>query len=96
MIPAHFGIRTDRYKLIFFYGCTPTGGNKTPAAWELYDLKNDPSEMQNQYANPEYAEVVAELKAELKELRTELDETDEAYPELQQIINANWSYASSG
>jgi len=90
-VPAHFGIRTERYKLVFFYGCTPTGGNKTPTAWELYDLKNDPAEMQNQYANPEYAEVVTELKAELKRQRAELNETDEAYPELQQIIETNWN-----
>ena len=89
-VPAHFGIRTDRYKLIFFYGCTPTGGEKTPVAWELYDLKNDPREMRNQYANPEYAEVVAELKAELISQRTSLNETDKEYPELQEIIDANW------
>lgn len=90
-VPAHFGIRTERYKLIYFYGCTPTGDNRTPAAWELYDLKNDPSEMKNQYANPVYVDVIAELEAELKKQRAELDETDEAYPELQQIINANWN-----
>ena len=55
-VPAHFGIRTERYKLIFFYGCTPTGEAKTPAAWEFYDLENDPCEMHNQYANAEYAD----------------------------------------
>ncbi len=33
--PAHFGVRSDRYKLIFFYGSTPSGGNRTPAAWEF-------------------------------------------------------------
>jgi uncharacterized sulfatase len=35
--------------------------------------------------------VPAELKAELKKQRVELNETDEAYPELQQIIDANWN-----
>ena len=25
--PAHFGLRTDRYKLIFFYGCDFTSEN---------------------------------------------------------------------
>ena len=90
-VPAHLGIRTERYKLIFFYGSTPAGDKRTPVAWELYDLKNDPYEMQNQYANPTYAEVVAELKAELRRQRTDLDETDAAYPEVQQIIEANWN-----
>lgn len=88
---AHFGIRTERYKLIFFYGSTPTGDSKTPAAWELYDLKNDPWEMRNQYHHSKYAEVVAELKAELRKQRASLNETDAAYPELQKIIDVNWN-----
>ena len=88
-VPAHFGIRTERYKLIFFYGCTPLGGAKTPAAWELYDLKNDPSEMHNQYANPEYAEVVAGLKRQLWKTRVALNETDHNYPNVQEIINVH-------
>ncbi|MBT3274838.1 MAG: sulfatase, partial [Spirochaetales bacterium] len=42
-VPAHFGIRDDRYKLIFFYGCNPDGeGERTPAAWEFYDCGHDP------------------------------------------------------
>jgi len=88
-VPAHFGIRTERYKLIFFYGCTPTGGQKTPAAWELYDLQTDPSEMQNQYANPEYAEVVTSLKRQLWKTRSALNETDRNYPQVQAIIDAH-------
>ena len=86
---AHFGIRTERYKLIFSYGCTPSGGDKTPAAWELYDLQHDPSEMQNQYANPEYAEVVADLKRELWNTRAALNESDRDYPQIQAIIDAH-------
>jgi arylsulfatase A-like enzyme len=90
-VPAHFGIRTERYKLIFFYGCTPTGGAKTPTAWELYDLQRDPHEMHNRYNDPEYQSVVAELKVELKQQRAKLNETDAAYPDLQQVIEANWN-----
>jgi len=88
-VPAHFGIRTERYKLIFFYGCNPSGGQRTPIAWELYDLKNDPSEMQNQYANPGYAEVVADLKRQLWKTRVDLNETDRSYPEIQAIIDVH-------
>ena len=90
-VPAHFGIRTERYKLIFFYGSTPAGGDKTPAAWELYDLKSDPGEMHNQYTNSKYATVVTELKTELRRLRDRLKETDDAYPPVQDIIEANWN-----
>lgn len=103
--PAHFGIRTKRYKLILFYGKDYTdlysghkvqgkGGNRfwedTPSAWELYDLEKDPTEMVNQYSNPEYAKVVKELKKELKKLREEVKEDDSNYPEIQKIIEANF------
>ena len=33
--------------------------------WELFDLKEDPTEMNNIYADPAYADVVVEMKAEL-------------------------------
>ena len=82
--PAHFGVRSDRYKLIFFYGADFTnrrggetisrfGGNRyfanTPPAWEFYDLQNDPREMNNQYTNPEFSTVIAEMKTLLKRQR---------------------------
>jgi uncharacterized sulfatase len=98
--PAHFAIRTKRYKLIFYYGCDvfPDGrpgwgtrsGWRTPPGWELYDLKTDPHEMNNVYDNPEYAEVRTTLKLQLKKLREELDETDRDYPHIQKIIDAHW------
>ena len=89
-VPAHFGIRTDRYKLIFYYGCTPSGKQKTPAAWELYDLRDDPTEMQNQHANPKYTDVVAGLKKQLWKTRTTLNETDDDYPKIQALIDAHY------
>ncbi|MEM0925475.1 MAG: sulfatase/phosphatase domain-containing protein, partial [Planctomycetota bacterium] len=89
-VPAHFGIRTERYKLIFFYGATTDGENRTPVGWELYDLENDPSEMENQYSNPEYRAVVTSLKTELRRLRLSLNETDAKYPQLQDLIESHW------
>ncbi len=64
--PPHYGVRTQRYKLICFYGLPQP-------QWELYDLEEDPHEMRNVYADPAYADVVAELKTELKRLRRQLD-----------------------
>ncbi|MGC6455241.1 MAG: sulfatase [Coraliomargaritaceae bacterium] len=61
----------------------------TPTAWEFYDLKNDPEEKTNQYANPEYQTVIRELKKSLFEQREALDETDQKYPEIEKIIQAN-------
>ena len=67
--PAHFGIRTERYKLIFFYGCTPDGRNQSPVAWEFYDLLKDPQEMVNEYKNPKYQSTIESLKAEFLQIR---------------------------
>jgi len=60
-VKRHYGVRTDRYKLIHFYYDIDE--------WELYDLKKDPDEMNNVYDDPAYADVVKELKAELKRLQ---------------------------
>jgi arylsulfatase A-like enzyme len=72
-IPAHYGVRTERYKLIYYYGeALGSGGaidRATLPEWELFDLEKDPHEMYNVYADPAYAGVVAELKAELERLR---------------------------
>ncbi|WP_282035797.1 sulfatase family protein [Saccharicrinis aurantiacus] len=105
--PAHFGIRTKDYKLIFFYGRywvdtddpnaswnKKSWGNDftrhTPPAWELYDLKNDPNEMNNVYGNPEYKEIQDQLKIKLKALREEVGDTDENYPHIKKVVDANW------
>ncbi|MFC3120744.1 sulfatase family protein [Agaribacter flavus] len=109
-VPAHFGIRSKDYKLIFYYGqnfmtkpypyydadwLAETGlannAIATPAAWELYDLKNDPNELNNVYGEAKYAGVIEELKTELKRQRQAYNETDEHYPHLQAIIEKHWN-----
>ncbi|MEM6963638.1 MAG: sulfatase/phosphatase domain-containing protein, partial [Bacteroidota bacterium] len=107
-VPAHLGIRTNDYKLIYYYGehydpekngtgtmwWLEDGSYKiesTPKAWEFYDLKNDPEEVSNEINNPQYAEVVSDLKKRLKATREELAETDEKYPHLEKVIEANWA-----
>ena len=68
-VPAHYGIRTHRYKLIYYYGeALGTSGSvnqSTEPEWELFDLEKDPNEMCSVYDDPEYADVVKELTAEL-------------------------------
>ncbi|MBW1612888.1 MAG: sulfatase [Deltaproteobacteria bacterium] len=99
--PAHFGIRTKKYKLIFFYGTdyedpprTDYWGSQadiiTPPGWEFYDLEKDPHEINNVYEDPQYADIIENLKQELKSVREELNETDEQYPHIQKIINEYW------
>src|SRR5690606_4300224 len=49
MVKRHYGIRTERYKLIHFYYDIDE--------WELYDLEEDPMEMKNVYNDPQYNSV---------------------------------------
>ncbi|MCK4921037.1 MAG: sulfatase [Bacteroidales bacterium] len=93
-VPAHYGIRTKEYKLIFFYGSGLglNGTNddwKTPVSWELYDLKNDPYEVNNVYNDPDYAEVVVQMKKELKELKDQYEDFDSDYPDLEKVSEMN-------
>lgn len=93
-VPAHYGVRTKQYKLIFFYGLPldARGARKTPTTpgWELYDLRKDPHEMNNVYRDPAYANVVKELKAELLRLKKQVGDTDEKYPELMAVREKYW------
>ncbi|MDA0350476.1 MAG: sulfatase [Verrucomicrobia bacterium] len=94
-IPGHFGVRTDRYKLIFFYGL-PLGASgavdkQTPAGWELYDLQKDPLEVHNVYGNLDYQAVSKTLKLELLRLKDEFGDSDEPFPELKKVIAESWN-----
>jgi arylsulfatase A-like enzyme len=72
-VPAHYGVRTRRHKLIYYYGQPlGTAGSLTEPKspyWELFDLEKDPREMRSVYENPQYAGVVKTLKAELAKLQ---------------------------
>lgn len=65
-VKRHYGIRTERYKLIHFYHDID--------AWELYDLQEDPSEMDNIYGDEKYADLVDSLKVELRKLQEQYDD----------------------
>ncbi len=55
--PTTFGIRTDRYKYIRYWGIWDTN--------EFYDLENDPYEMNNLIASPLYQDIIKEMADEL-------------------------------
>jgi arylsulfatase A-like enzyme len=59
-VAPHLGIRTDRYKLIRFYGAV----NK----WELFDLQNDPHEMKNLIDDASQKNRILQLKKQLMDL----------------------------
>lgn len=54
MVKRHYGIRTNRYKLIHFYNDIDE--------WELYDLQKDPNELHNLYGQSDYDSIVTDLK----------------------------------
>lgn len=64
-VRPHYGVVTERYKLVRFYG---VGDDYT----ELFDLQKDPQEMRSVFGQPEYAATTAELEKELARLRKEL------------------------
>lgn len=68
MVKRHYGVRTDRYKLIHFYYDVDE--------WELYDLESDPHEMENVYSDPAYANVQQMMHKRLDEMREKYGDTD--------------------
>jgi arylsulfatase A-like enzyme len=66
-VARHYGVRTDRYKLIRYY---QTGEG------ELFDLQEDPNELQSRYDDPAFAEIRKELEAELARLRKQYGESE--------------------
>ncbi len=64
---AHYGIRTETHKLIYFW---------KKDQWECYDLVHDPQEMHNIYKDPAAQAVVTDLKARLDKLKKDLKDDD--------------------
>lgn len=67
-VQTHFGIRTNRYKLIRFYN--------DGEYWELYDLQKDPEELQNLYGKPAYKAIQKQLIIDLKKTLRQYDDTE--------------------
>ena len=67
-VRPHYGVITDRYKLVHYY-------KPDIDDWELLDRQKDPLETKSFYHDPAYAATVKELQAELQRLRAEVQET---------------------
>ena len=93
-VAAHYGIRTERYKLVYYYALPlgMKGANKGSLVpeWELYDLQNDPAEMNNIYENPANKNLIAQLKKELLQLKEKYDDQDSKYPEMVELNKKYW------
>jgi N-acetylglucosamine-6-sulfatase len=70
-VPVHDGVRTDRYKLMYF---------PRTREWNLFDLQEDPQEMKSVHADPNYANVLAALKKRYVDLRQFYDVNSAVIP----------------
>ena len=59
-VPAHFGVRDERYKLMHF---------PRTKEWNLVDLKEDPQEMQSFHDDPAYKETLDQMRSKLSDLQ---------------------------
>lgn len=69
MVKRHYGISTERYKLIHYYYDIDE--------WEFYDRKTDPQELKNVYNNPEYESVKKYLHKRLAKLMKHFKDSEE-------------------
>ena len=81
---AHYGVRTLRYKLIYYYADSldqpgAIDDRKEPE-WELFDLKTDPYELNSVYHDPKYAQVAENLTAELHRLQASVGDKPYDHP----------------
>ena len=70
-----------------------TGSLKEPSepAWEFFDLKKDPKENHNAYNDPEYSEIIKQMKIELQKQRELVGDTDVKYPVMQDLFENYWN-----
>ena len=61
-VKRHYGVRTERYKLIHFYNDIDK--------WELFDLQEDPMEMNNLYGKTGYENITHQLERSLYVYKT--------------------------
>ena len=73
-VRPHYGVVTDRYKLVHFFGTADD-------YWELYDTEKDPRELRNVLTDPAYAAARKQLEGQLAQLRTELKVPAQIPPE---------------
>jgi arylsulfatase A-like enzyme len=83
-VKRHYGIVTEKYKLIHFYYDIDE--------WELFDRTNDKNEMKNVYNDPKYTKIKIDLHKKLTALRVKYKDSetlDKMYIEKYKELEAN-------
>ena len=65
--PAHYGLRTQTHKLIYYW---------KQDAWELFDLRADPDELANLASSPAHRATFELLRAELQRAKQAVGDDD--------------------
>lgn len=76
---AHYGVRDQRYKLIYWYnqdlgvdGALPPVEGEEEREWELFDGDEDPLELFNVYSEPKYQDIVQRMTVMLEKKMAEI------------------------
>ncbi|QLG46162.1 sulfatase family protein [Costertonia aggregata] len=80
-VKRHYGIATKKFKLMHFYYDVDE--------WEFYDREKDPMEIRNLYNDPDYANIISEMKEKLSALRIKYKDSDEHNNRYIQIYKEN-------
>jgi len=75
-VAAHSAIRTPEFKLLHFD--RPRNEQEEQHRWELYDLQNDPTEMNNLAELPEHKNALAAMQKRFEQTRVQYGDTDES------------------
>ncbi len=74
--PAHYGVRTQTAKLIYYDGLvTESEAHK----WEFYDLQEDPQETRNVYDRTHNARSIRQMKHFLRQCRSHLGDVSQKF-----------------
>ena len=71
MVARHYGLRTQRYKLIHYYQFDE---------WELFDLEQDPDELHNLFGDPAHLNLALRLSERLGRLREAYGDDSDTSP----------------
>lgn len=89
---AHYGVRDQRYKLIYWYnqaldvpGARPPREGEEEREWELFDCAEDPLELFNLYDDPRYSQTVKMMTVKLEEKMAEIGDEP-----VHTLISGSW------
>lgn len=87
MVKRHYGVRTERYKLMHFYDDIDQ--------WEMYDLREDPREINNIYEDANYAGIRKKMHKTLDSMQNQYKVTEKEFAQTppEKVLQAYRNFA---